>query len=718
MAAEVDAALRQKRCLAIEAGTGVGKSFAYLVPAILYAVEDQVLAYRPDAGFDPSDLDAPSDASDAQPYSDAEVDVDYVPFSSRRVVVSTHTISLQEQLIQKDVPFLNSVLPFEFSSALAKGRSNYVCQRRFSAAKKSAETGTLFSKDRTVEFERLDKWLMTTRDGSKSEIPFRVEVDVWEEICCEQGNCLGKKCRYREACFYQRARRRLDSAQLIVANHALLFSDLAVRGSGGAILPNYDVLVVDEAHTIEQVAADCLGFELSERSVEFFLKRLYNQDGSKGIIAQESGDVANPNRMLFELAAERAIDCQYRAEEFFNELKEWIDARPGSNGRVFETGVGSGGLTEGLRALKIALRNASDSLKEESRRLEYKSALARVEALIDGIDGWREQRFQDSVYWLESFVSKRNHRRVLMRAAPVDVAPILREQLFNVVPSVIAASATLTTGAATSPRAENDDHAEIPIGPIALSPDDETDATRRAFQFFRERVGMTGAAARALGSPYNYREQMTLTLVKGLELSEDDPRVRGLDYRARAEVNERRMIAALLDYVDETDGGAFALFTNARQMKRAATALAPEFARRNYPFYSQGEGTSRALMVERFKESERSVLFGVDSFWQGVDVPGAALRNVIIVKFPFLAPEQPLVEARLEAIRERGGNDFREYLLPNAVLKFKQGIGRLIRTKSDFGQAVVLDERATSRSYGRDFLAALPDCKLRCDVFD
>ena len=725
MAAEVDAAIRKRTCLAVEAGTGVGKSFAYLVPSILYVVENQVREYRKDDYFElPDDEDAsesqtPDELSEDRRFetspsskpSRSESSLD-AGDAVRRVVVSTHTISLQEQLVKKDVPFLNSILPFEFTVALAKGRANYVCRRRFANAERAVVKGSLFEDDRRDEFVRLRKWLNKTSDGSKSELDPPVSFDVWNEINCEQGNCLGRKCQYRDRCFFAKARTRLRNANIIVVNHALLFSDLALKD--GAILPNYDVLIFDEAHTMAEVAAEHFGVEVTEYSIEYLLNRLYNDRTNKGLLVEELDQTrGTAESEPFRNASERVLDCYIRAEAFFDGLREWLDARPNSNGRVLEPHIVDNGLAEGLRALKRSLMVAADAIEEEDRRQEYVAASERITNVIAAIDGWLDQGEEGCAYWLERYKS-RGRPRVSLHAAPVDVAPILREKLFGEIPVVVTTSATLTTGAAS--RRVDAAEEEIDLTPVAVETgaDDEPEETRQAFAFFRRRVGLDGAPARALGSPFNYREQMTLVLAKGLELS---PGAFDAESDKRAELNERRLWRALRDYVDETDGGAFALFTNASQMKRAAEALEPFFAERNYPFYSQSSGASRQLMVERFKESERSVLFGVDSFWQGVDVPGSALRNVIIVKFPFLSPGHPLVEARLQAIEESGGAPFRDYQLPTAILKFKQGVGRLIRTRTDVGQVVILDERVHTKSYGRDFLRALPDCKLRVDVF-
>ena len=749
MAAEVDAALRERRHLTVEAGTGVGKSFAYLVPAILFAVEDQVRDYRPDEAFpwgpdetaseegaSPSSpektgenaaLRALSDRIEAAKAAASEIlqpksgdalkaksafgvleDGAESTAETRRVVVSTHTIGLQEQLFEKDAPFLSSILPFEFSVALVKGRSNYLCRRRFASAAKSAAGGTLFETEEQKEFERLKKWLETTVDGSLSDLSPTPNPEVWNEICCEQGNCLGRKCPFFERCFYAKARRRLDAAKILIVNHALLFSDLAIRNIGGSILPRYDAVIFDEAHTMEQVAAEHLGVELSQYQVDYLLNRLYNDRTNRGLLVEEIARVPfGADKETFERAARWVDDCRFRVEEFFGDLADWLEARPGSSGRVFERKIVKNGLSEGLARLRDALRNASDSLEDPARRQEYVAARTRVEAFLSALDDWLEQRAEGFVYWLEKSRS-RGRLKIVMKAAPVDVAPILRKTLFNVVPTVVAASATLTTATPKS-RKKAGGSGELDAA--------TAEETRRAFAFFRSRVGLSDARARALGSPFDYRRQMTLVLARGLELDDGAARRRGIGDGDRASVDERRFYAALREYIAETDGGAFVLFTSNERMRRATEALFPWFAENEYPFFSQSEGLPRQKMVRAFKETNRSVLFGVDSFWQGVDVPGAALRNVIITKFPFLAPEQPLVEARLEAIEARGGSSFRDYLLPTAILKFKQGVGRLIRTKSDVGQVVVLDSRVHTKSYGREFLRALPDCKIRIDDF-
>ena len=383
MAAEVDAAIRDRRSLAIEAGTGVGKSFAYLVPAILHVVEDQVRDFSedPDGAYFPFDAEGEPDAEKTAPdvpapspdsaeeysedadepfrvESEESVNADGVtPVEMRRVVVSTHTISLQEQLFEKDIPFLNAILP-------------------------AASTGTLFETDLQKELTRIANWLDDCRDGSKSELNPTPAGEVWNEICCERGNCLGRNCKYHDECFYIRARKRLETAKLIVVNHALLFSDLAIRGdgNGGSILPNYDVLVFDEAHTMEQVAAEHMGLELTQSSVDYLLTRLYNDRTNKGLLVDEASQFKiGLDREIFIDAEKTVDDCRLRADAFFSDLNDWLDARPGSNGRVMEKNIIPNRLSAGLVSLREQLRRCADSLDDLNRRAEYVSACGRVD---------------------------------------------------------------------------------------------------------------------------------------------------------------------------------------------------------------------------------------------------------------------------------------------------------------------------------------------------
>jgi ATP-dependent DNA helicase DinG len=635
MAHEVATALASGRHLLIEAGTGIGKSVAYLLPAILWAVRS-----------------GPA------------------PPEGRRVVVSTHTRALQEQLARKDLPLLQRALDplgVSFRYALLMGSENYLCVQRL---EEMHLAGGDLLEPRFAEIARtLWQHARTAVSGLRSEIPFAVPDAFWSRVRRDRDVCLGARGPFWEDCLFRRDLVRAREADLLIVNHALFFLDLK---TGGRILPPHAVVILDEAHRVEESVVSQLGFSVSDRSVARLLEDLGGRERPRRSARRGGGprDIAPgvlPGVLprLKETAADFFEAVRRRATEL---------QRPATpSGPAADTAAllvrlrEPGTLDDRLRAPLLELESALEDKARDAGPAEAPSYLAlgaRARDLRERLTAFLEQRIPDSVYWVEC---ERHRRGAALHAAPIEVAHVLRRQLFEDGRTVVLTSATL--------------------------------AAAGTFAHVRRRLGVVGAREMVLGSPYDYENQALLYLPASMP-----------DPAAEPEEFARGVTATCLRLLRASGGGAFVLFTSYALLGRVHEALLAHPSLREMEMFRHEPGQASPIL-ERFRMTRKGVLLGTMTFWQGVDVPGDALRLVIITRLPFEAPGHPILQARAETVRSRGGDPFMEDALPEAILTFRQGFGRLIRSREDRGVVAVLDPRLRTRPYGASFLESLPPCR-------
>ena len=889
MASAVEQAINAGEHLLVEAGTGVGKSFAYLLPAIDFAVRTR-----------------------------------------KRIIISTHTISLQEQLIEKDIPLLQSVYPDEFSAVLVKGRGNYLCLRRLHQA--MGRMNSLFEYDRQRDsLSAVVEWANKTTDGSLADLPVLPEGDVWDKVCAENGNCLGKKCDFYSRCFWQAAKRRMQGGRILIVNHALFFSDLALRMAGINYLPKYDAVILDEAHTVEDVAGEHFGLRFGEGGLRYMLRTLHDPRRGKGLLSTHGSAAMDAIQDVEEL--------HILADQFFARCIHFQQSFGRSNGRIQQKDWIENDLSPKLRNLSLHLKAMLPALHTEEESTEITAQAEKVGLMAMTLDTLVSQGLEGCVYWMETH--GKPIPRVTLCGAPISVGEGLKLHLFSKTQSVVMCSATLSTGSASrgmggppmqsrpepqvtpqddgavirrqgahlpqwtrkgaiyaityrladslpqevldSLKSEREqliqaakdakrtltedeldrlkhlhsgavekyldaghgecwlkqsgvaaevaeslnyfdgeryhllawsimpNHVHAVIQPInncdlprilhtwksrtahaankilnrsgafwqveyydhlirdeeelahavkyafnnpanaglsnlkwrgkneaklepllawrkvpveehgraARATGDEEHGraahatasksrgtggspvrsqNEAAFAYIKSRLGIDKCNTLLLGSPFDYEKQATLYIETGLP-EPSDPLFLG------------RACEKIIQYLLQTNGGAFVLFTSYSMLKEVVQRLRPQLEQVGLPVLVQGEGPPPRVLLERFRVTPNAVLFGTSSFWQGIDVQGDQLRNVIIVKLPFAVPDEPVIEARLDAIKRGGGNPFMEYSVPEAIIRLKQGFGRLIRSKSDKGIVVILDSRVVTKRYGRLFVDALPGCR-------
>jgi ATP-dependent DNA helicase DinG len=640
MAEAVLRAFEQKRHLIVEAGTGTGKTLAYLVPAIAAACG-----------------------------------------SGARVVISTGTKNLQEQLMDKDIPFLKGVLPAKFRAAVMKGRNNYACLHRI---KQAENTPVLEGLDQIDQFDEVFRWVTKTETGDRAELSNLPEnLPFWRHIDARSDTCLGQKCPDFEPCFLTRMRQRATDADIVVVNHHLFFADLALRnGAYGAVLPDYSAVILDEAHQIEDVASEYFGAQVSNYQIDDLLYdvgglRLDNSEVERELARISARVQRFTDAFWVSFREGRGLEGRFaltpprpspQAERGWGEVERLLNpslALParGEGLKDVDSDVGASDASAPYHALDNALlrlETTLDILKDPPPDAE--NLLRRTRELRFALNFIVRGDDKKFVYWLE-----RRGRGVFLRASPIDVSGLLQDRLFEKVPTVILTSATLSSAG--------------------------------NFRFIRERLGLETAEEMIAESIFDFENQAVLYLPPTMP----DPRSPQWGQAAAEEV---------IKIVNATEGRAFVLSTSNAGMNELYERVASQI---DFPCFVQGSASKGALL-KKFRETPNAVLFATASFWQGVDVRGEQLSCVIIDKLPFAVPTDPVVAARQRNIEEQGGSSFYEYSVPQAIISLKQGLGRLIRSTSDRGVLAVLDPRLRTKMYGQSFLKSLPPCRITSNI--
>ncbi|MCD9185446.1 MAG: DEAD/DEAH box helicase [Pyrinomonadaceae bacterium] len=619
MAEAVLRAFEEKKHLIVEAGTGTGKTMAYLVPAIAYSLA-----------------------------------------TNKRVIISTGTKNLQEQLMEKDIPFLQKIMPKKFSAAYMKGRSNYGCLYRI----KKAETQPILEGlDELDHFEEVRRWVRETETGDRAELVNLPEnISFWSRINAKSETCLGQKCPDFEPCYITKMRERAEDADIVIVNHHLFFADLNVRGNQyGKVLPDYGAVIFDEAHLIEDIAADYFGVQISSFQIDELVR---DADSLPITDAVVSRDLTKLSAKIIGLADQfwtRFIQTRNNQEGRFPLLPNSF-AQKMKSGEIHATPLG-----EAYFALDGALERLENGVDVYAEKMpEAESLLKRVRQTRFDLDFICKQSEKNYVYWLE-----KRGRGMFLRASPIDVSSLLNEKLFEKTETVVLTSATLSANG--------------------------------KFDFIKERLGLEPKKTDTLVAPsaFDYKKQAIIYIPKAMP----DPRAPEYNQMAAAEIVKLLQI---------TSGRAFVLSTSNYAMNALYELVS---MRVNFPCLIQGS-MSKAGLLDRFRRTPNAVLFATSSFWQGVDVRGEQLSCVIIDKLPFAVPSDPVVAARTKFIDENGGKSFFDYSVPNAVITLKQGIGRLIRSKTDKGVIALLDTRLRTKSYGRDFINSLPSTRVTAELKD